>query len=113
MNKVWLCCCLLCTCFFCGCKKQVQFDKSNTNYSPSSSSPSLSSVSIAEGKELFSVADSREDAETIAELYSVELVEYINGVASFHTEEDLNAVIQRGAEHGWPLLEINYVSKLF
>lgn len=67
---------------------------------------------IAEGKELFAVTDSREDAEKIAELYGIELAEYSSGVASFHTEEAPGAVIQQGEENNWPRLEINYIREL-
>ncbi len=64
---------------------------------------------VAKGNELFCLADSEEEAKKIAELYGIELVEFSNGVATFHTEEPLDEVIKRGQDNGWKLLEINSV----
>ncbi len=66
---------------------------------------------IAEGRELFCLADSAEEAKRIAELYGIELVEFSYGVATFHTDEPLNDVIRRGRENGWPLLERNTIKE--
>lgn len=67
---------------------------------------------IAEGKELICTVESREEAEEIASLYGIELVECSEYVAAFHTEEDPYEVIRRGEEKGWPSLEINHVITL-
>ena len=66
----------------------------------------------AEGEELMASVASREEAEEIAELYGIELVSCSEHIATFHTEEDLQTVIQRGKDNGWPLLEINHVMRL-
>ena len=66
----------------------------------------------AEGEELLATVESREEAEEIAALYGIELVSCSEHVATFHTDEDLYAVIQRGKDNGWPLLEVNHVISL-
>ncbi|MBR1456020.1 MAG: hypothetical protein IJ594_02515, partial [Oscillospiraceae bacterium] len=69
-------------------------------------------VEIAEGRELFTLADSEEEAQQLAELYGIELVEFGNGVATFHTEEPPAEVVARGQANGWPLIEVNYLNQL-
>ena len=69
-------------------------------------------IQAAEGRELMATVGSQEEAEEIAALYGIELVDCSEHVATFHTEEDLYAVIQRGKDNGWPLLEVNYVITL-
>ena len=69
--------------------------------------------SIADGRELFALADSEEEAKTIADLYGITLVRFSFGVATFHTEENPSAVIARGVENGWPRLEINRTTNTF
>lgn len=59
--------------------------------------------------QLLGEAGSLEEAQTIAELYGITLVEYKNGLGRFHTEEDPRDVIQRGKENGWPELVVNHV----
>ena len=66
----------------------------------------------ADGEELLATVESREEAEEIAALYGIELVSCSEHVATFHTDEDLYAVIRRGKDNGWPLLEVNYVITL-
>lgn len=56
---------------------------------------------------LICIAQSREEAETIARQYGITLVEYDLGVASFFTEEDYRTVIDRGVKNGWVELELN------
>ena len=80
---------------------------------PAASASVPQTAEYAEGEELFTMTDTKEEAEQLAELYGIELVEWNSGVASFHTEEDPSAVIDRGKEKGWPLLEINYEAELF
>lgn len=62
---------------------------------------------IVPGEPLLTMADSREEAEALAQQYGIELVAYESGVATFFTEEDPNAVIQRGIQNGWPELSLN------
>ena len=57
-------------------------------------------------------AESQEEAEAIAGQYGITLVEYSYGVATFYTEENPNAVIQRGIEQGWTELSLNLITKL-
>ena len=75
-------------------------------------SASIQYPEAAEGEELMTSVESREEAEEIAALYGIELVSCSEHVATFHTEEDLHSVIRRGKENGWPPLEINYVITL-
>lgn len=63
----------------------------------------------AAGQELMCLADSREEAQRIADLYEIELVSWEEHVAVFHTEEDPNEVIRRGEANDWPRLDINHV----
>lgn len=60
--------------------------------------------------QLMCLADSQEEAEKISGLYGIDLLSFTLGVAVFQTDEDLDAVIRRGIENGWPLLEKNYIS---
>ncbi len=65
------------------------------------------SAEVVSGSELLMLAEDRNEAENVAEMYGIELVDYSYGVATFHTEEDPSAVIARGRENGWPALELN------
>ena len=68
---------------------------------------------VVKGRELICLADSREEAEEIAKSYGIELVEFSYGVASFHTDEDLQDVITRGKGKGLKELSINTFNKAF
>lgn len=70
----------------------------------------VQNTQIAEGEELFALAENEEEAKKIAELYGISLVDFSYGVASFHTDEDLSAVIKRGKDNNWPLIEVNYLN---
>ncbi len=87
-----------------GCAKQTKF--------ADLSDGQAGIIRYAEGRELMAPAASREEAEEIAALYGVELVDYEHGYALFHTEEDPSAVRERGRENGWPELEINSLNPL-
>lgn len=63
--------------------------------------------------QLLCEVESQEDAQALAELYGITLVEYRDGLACFYTEEDPREVIRRGKENGWPELTLNRVSTLF
>lgn len=58
---------------------------------------------------LMAEVESEEEAKELAELYGITLVEVNHRIATFYTEEDLQAVIQRGEKNGWKPLEINYI----
>lgn len=62
--------------------------------------------------QLLGEAETREEAEELAELYGITLVDYKNGLGRFHTEEDPRDVIRRGKENGWPELVLNRVTSL-
>lgn len=59
------------------------------------------------------IAETQEEAETIAEQYGISLVSYNCGVATFYTEEDPTDVINRGMEQGWPELSLNMINRTF
>ena len=84
----------------------------NRSQPPVSTSEPVGIVNYAEGRELMCVADTEQQAREIASLYGMELVDYREGFALFHTEEDPGAVKQRGIDNGWPELEINVVNPL-
>lgn len=54
-------------------------------------------------------ADTKEEAEEIAKLYEIELVNYSNCIATFTTDKDLQEVIQLGKDNKWPEIELNRV----
>ena len=63
--------------------------------------------------QLMALVETQEEARKLAELYGIELVEYGEQVALFHTEEDPQTVIQRGVENGWPELSLNRPAHAF
>lgn len=65
---------------------------------------------ISPTAQLMCIAETEEEAQEIAELYGITLVEYGYGVASFFTEENPREVIKRGQENGWPELSLNSIS---
>ena len=65
------------------------------------------SEDYVEGKELLCLVDSQEEAEAIARQYGIELVEFSYGVATFHTEDDPNSVIELGKQLGYTELSLN------
>ncbi len=65
------------------------------------------------GRELICLTGDEEDAKKTAQLYGIELVEFANGVASFHTEEEPAEVIKRGMDNGWPELSVNSYNSQF
>lgn len=62
----------------------------------------------AVNKTLVGLAETEEEAEKIAELYNIELLTFSTGVAVYKTEEDLNTVIKRGKDNGYPELSVNH-----
>lgn len=67
---------------------------------------------LAPGEELMCEAQSREQAQSIADSYGIELVNYGYGIAVFTTEEDPRTVIERGKSQGLPILSLNYLTVL-
>lgn len=67
-------------------------------------------IELAPGEELYCYAESKEQAEEIAEAYGIELVHFGNSIAAFHTEEDPFEVIRRGEKEGLPTLSPNMVN---
>ena len=60
--------------------------------------------------QLIAEAEDRAEAEKIAQLYGIELMEYRSGLATYYTEEEPNRVIAR-REPDWPELYRNYIAK--
>lgn len=53
-------------------------------------------------------AATKEEAEEIAELYEIELIEYHKTVAVYETEKEPNALIHLGEEKGYPSIAVDY-----
>ena len=107
MKKTFLLLSLLLCAALCGCGRQPA-----PVAAPSGGPELAQEPDYAPGKELFTLADSEEEAREIAETYGIELVEYEMGVAAYHTQEDPFEVVRRGREQGWPALEVNHVVRL-
>lgn len=52
-------------------------------------------------------AEDEAAAKEIAALYGITFLAYAEHIATFDTDEDVNAVIARGRRNGWPALSIN------
>ena len=63
-------------------------------------------------KEVIALADTREEAEEIAELYGIELNTYSYGVATYTTDKNLQELIDLGVENDYPTLTPNYEVEL-
>lgn len=63
--------------------------------------------------QLMAAVDTKQEAETLANQYSIRLVSFGYGIAEFYTEEDPLTVIQRGIDNGWKRLELNGRIKAF
>lgn len=63
--------------------------------------------------ELTALADTREEAEEIAELYGIELSAYSYGVATYTTNKNLQELIELGTENNYPALTPNYEQELY
>ncbi len=70
---------------------------------------STSSLGNFVANELICLVQSEQEASELAELYSISLKSFTNGVAVFTTEEDLQTVIDRGKKKGWKELYKNGV----
>lgn len=63
-------------------------------------------------REVIALADTREEAEEIAELYGIELSTYSYGVATYTTDKNLQELMDLGAENDYPTLTPNYEVEL-
>lgn len=70
-------------------------------------------LEVTEGAELLCLVETKEEAQKIADLYGIELVDFGYGLATFHTDRDPEEVISEGLEKGYPELSINGTSKLY
>jgi len=68
---------------------------------------------VEKGAELMASAADQGAAQALAEQYGITLVSYSDGVAVFHTDEDPQAVSDRGRAKGWPELSLNRKNKAF
>lgn len=80
-------------------------DKSDSSIAPVENNDSAST-------ELTALADTREEAEEIAELYGIELSSYSYGVATYTTDKNTQELIEMGAENDYPVLTPNFESEL-
>ena len=62
---------------------------------------------VRDGRELFCLSNTREEAEETAGQYGIELVDYQDGVAVFHCEGDPASLIETGKKNGWKELSLN------
>lgn len=60
-----------------------------------------------ESSQLISNAGSQEEAEEIASMYQVTLLEYTDGMALYETQEPPLDVIRRGEQEGYPQMWVN------
>lgn len=115
--------CLLAAAVFCGCRKATSaptipmkpapVETAPKQTAPKATNPTHPSTQATEAGDsradhLIATVESREKAEELAELYGIELVSYAYQVAEFQTDEDPDAVIQRGIDNGWPRLDRNH-----
>lgn len=68
--------------------------------------------SDSEITKLSALADTLEEAETIAELYGIELSSYSYGVAIYTTDKNFQELMDLGAENDYPTLTPNYEVEL-
>ena len=104
MKKGILTVCALAWILLCGCQAGPE------SKAPEKAQPG--GEALVAGQELFMPAETEEEAKKTAELYGIAFVKFGYGVATFHTEEDPQAVISRGRENNWPELSLNRVVKL-
>lgn len=57
--------------------------------------------------EMVALVDTESEAQEIAELYEIELLNFSNGVAVYTTDRDPYELIALGNEKGYPTLSIN------
>lgn len=72
----------------------------------------LSETDESTPTEMIALADTREEAEEIAELYGIELSSYSYGVATYTTDKNPQELIELGSENDYPALTPNYEQEL-
>ena len=88
-------------CGCCGCGKQT-IGQAGVKVTPA----------YQKGRELYLQIETKKEAERIAKLYEISLVDFNYGVAVYHTGENPEDVIARGEKNNWPRLSINFTHKL-
>lgn len=68
---------------------------------------------ISRTEPLMALAESEEEAKTIAEQYGITFVSFQSGVATYYTDEDPQQVIDRGVENGYQALYLNQSRQLY
>ena len=104
--------CLSCL-LFSGCEKNAEKPAPTPRHTTATQSGKTPDASPVEGRELLCTVESEEEARSVAELYSIELIEFTGHLAVYHTEEDVSAVLQRGEANGWPELSVNRRGSIF
>lgn len=62
---------------------------------------------MGEKVSMIALADTKEEAKKIAELYGIELVNFSYGVAEYETTKDPQELIALGEKNNYPTLSIN------
>ncbi len=68
---------------------------------------------ISQRGQLMGPAEDEAQAQEIAELYGIALVDYAYGLALYYTDQDPKALIELGQENGWPPLSLNRTMNLY
>lgn len=100
---------------FCGCEKRspLEMKEQHPEVSKTEAKPEIPDPDAVDpNAQLLCITQSREEAEEIAALYGITLVEYEEGVALFYTEEAPQDVVRKGLDNGWPELSLNRYKKL-
>lgn len=101
---------------FAGCRKHTPREGAQTvpagTLGQETSAQTLPCAVDPQGQ-LMASAQTQEEAQSIADLYGITLVDWGYGVARFYTDEDPQLVIRRGQENGWPELCLNRTVRAF
>ena len=76
-------------------------------YSSNHRGADMTGVEIPGSHTMIVQVETQEEAEEIANLYGIELLQYQNKIATFSTEKDPLELMQWGEEQGYPALGIN------
>lgn len=96
----------------CACSNSIHTETLTLDSAVPGEGAELEFSKISEDRPLICSAESLEEAEEIAGIYGIELVDFSYGVACFYTEEEPWDVISRGIENGWPQLDLNHIITL-
>ena len=105
--------CVLTTIGLTGCQEKTPSATITLDAAKPSASTNTERETEPMDGQLIASVQTREEAEKIAALYGIELVDFAAPAALYATEEDPQTVIQRGMDNGWPLLEINHTKELY